>query len=546
MYYLLIDYFQRMGTNSKFAQLTKRRNSDIPYHIKESQASERGILNRNSIALGNLEEMNQRMELTHLQQEERSEDEDKQSICTQNVPEISFQSMNSTPSPTCTESEIGQNPFFLHVNPAIPQHIVNRRHTLGPLSFGEVTSSSEDRTYSPNELGQFIHVAAQSAAHSSQGNAFFIPEFPTKNKSGQFSSSHSSSCTPSGSPQPHPYLCYAQVKERRVSDLGYLKNHKFRPSEGQSANTLKRSHDEYTNLYTMEKSKFPKQSSKHKGALSKLVNLSQHKFSRNSATYPVQEDPDEQTVLTSESSVPTPVSDPPGDMTPTSGNLSANSPLFSCSPDPPSLTVSMPPSIPRTSETRPRSTASSYENYSPPADPASSGLTNSSPSHEQLQERLRDIHINQAPLHKTLSPHSALSESPCIRSLPPSGNHSGAHLLTDHIRANSDDLQLSTPLPNSTYPYPQTHAISGAKLENQGLNGFRAFLQIQNSLSLNNADFPSGAPTNPSLMHPPFYLQADLNEAVLNQPVAAPALDETLQFPHMTAVNTQNRAFLLK
>ena len=540
MYYLLIDYFQRMGTKSKFAQLTKRRNSDIPYHIKESQASERGILNRNSIALGNLEEMNQRHELTQLQQEERSEEEDKQIISTHNVPEISFQSINSSTSPTCTESEIGQNPLFLHVN-SIPQHIVNRRHTLGPLSFGEVTSSSEDRTYSPHELPQFLHVAAQGTSHSSRGNAFYIPEFPTKDRYGQLSSPHSSSCTPSSSPQPHPYLCYAQVKERRVSDLGYLKNHKFRPSEGQSANTLKRSHDEYTNLYTMEKSKFHKQSSKHKGAL----NLSQHKFSRNSATYPLQEDPDEQIVLGSECEVPTPVSDPTGDMTPTSGNLSANSPLFSCSADPPSLTVSMPPSI---SDTRPRSSASSYENYSLPTGVATSSLSHTSPSHEQLQERLRDIHINQTPLHKTLSPKFTLSESPCIRSLPPNGINSGAHLFTDNTRANSDHLQLSNPLTclskhqNGAYGYlPQ--AASGAKLENQGLNGLKAFIQIHNSLSLNNADFPSGTPANTSLLPPPFYLNSDLNTAALSQPGSAPPLDETIQFPHMTTVNTQ---FLLK
>ncbi|KAI6654587.1 Serine/threonine-protein kinase SIK3-like [Oopsacas minuta] len=559
-YYLLIDYFQKIGTKSKFAQLTKRRNSDILYHIKDSQATDRGIVNRNSIALGNLKEMNQKRQLTQLPQDSKALEEDKHNLSPQNVPEISFQSIPSTPS-TCSDSNSGQDPFFLNINPSsLPQHLVNRRHTLGPLSFGEDLSSSEDKTFNLHELGQLTNTPRHVSGLSSQGNTLYtLPDFTGKDK--YHLSSHSSSCSPSVSPQPHPYLCYSHIKERRVSDTGYLKGTKCRSSEGQNSNTLKRSHDEYTNLYTMEKSKFPKQSgSKHKGALSKLVNISQHKFSRNSATYPVQEDPDEQNIFGSDSEVTTPVSDPPGEMTPTSGNLSANSLLYCRSPDQPTLTTSMPPNILRRRDSRPRSTASNYENYSlPPNVPCHNLTAHTSQGHEQLQERLKDIHINHIPIHKALTPQCTTSDSPCIRSLPANGTHPSSHLVTDYTRANSDDIQLSISSnsasltkchTNNTNAYLHSHVLSGANMETQGLlqhNGFtmqRAFIQI-NSLSLNNADFPSGAPTNSSLLHPSFYLAPGLNTTVLRQPVP-PSNNNTLQFSHMTAVNTQNRPFLLK
>ena len=495
-------------------------------------------------------------------QEERSVEEDKHTISPQNVPEIAFHSIPSTPSPTCSESKSGHDPFFLNANfSSVPQHLVNRRHTLGPLSFGEDLNSSEERTFNPHDLAQFANAPRLVTGHSSQENTYYaLPDFTGKDKCSQLSS-HSSSCTPSSSPQPYPYLCYAQVKERRVSDTGYLKGIKSRSNEGQNANTLKRSHAEYTNLYNIEKSKFPKQSSKqHKGVLSKLVNVSQHKFSRNSATYPVQEDPDEQSNLGSGSEVSTPISDPPGEMTPTSGNLSTNS-LLCQSPDPPTLTTSMPPNILRRRSSRPRSIASNYENYSLPPNMNCSSLSQTSQVHDQLQERLRDIHINQIPIHKALTPQFTTSESACIRSLPTNGTHPVPHTITDYTRANSDDLQLSTSANansaflskchnnNNQCQYLQTHAFSGAKLETRGIlqpnNLFvqRTLIHLHNSLSLNNADFPSGTPTNSSLIPQTYYLAPDLSTTVLRQPVATPALDETLQIPHMTAVNTQNRQF---
>ena len=487
-------------------------------------------------------------------------EEDKHTLSPQNVPEISFHSIPSTPSPTCSESKSGHDPFFLNVNTSsIPQHIVNRRHTLGPLSFGEDLNSSEEKTFNPHDSAPFANVPHLVTGHSSQENTYYaLPDFTGKDKCSQLSS-HSSSCTPSSSPQPYPYLCYAQVKERRVSDTGYLKGMKSRLNEGQNANTLKRSHAEYTNLYNMEKSKFPKQSSKqHKGILSKLVNASQHKFSRNSATYPVQEDPDEQSILGS-SEVSTPISDPPGEMTPTSGNLSANS-LLCQSPEPPTLTTSMPPNIFRRRNSRPRSITSNYENYSLPPNMTCSSVSQTSQVHEQLQERLNDIHINQIPIHKSLTPQCTASESACILSLPTNSSHRIPHTINDYTRTNSDDSQLSTSANttsailskcnnnNNQYQFLQTHALSGAKLGHGILQPNSVFVQrtlihLHNSLSLNNADFPSGTPTNSSLLPQTFYLNPDLSTAVLRQPLATPALDETLQIPHMTVVNTQNRQF---